>query len=415
MSTAVHGKASLAEMLLSDGAPSGKDGKDERDKTNTVDFGATLMSLIDQKAVGKDLVAADVADSPTAPGNSKHSADATTQFDSSADEADSRFSKPATAPGNGKHSADARTQFDSSAAEADGRFSKPAAAQKKVESESPTLAPSVEVDSHSAGVRNRSFAALLNDHTVTNEPSDVGAQASNLRGNDNKASAGKDLATPAPSDKSTGDPVEKSADTSTVAQAAVTATTDLRVPDADIALDFRKQPFASKVTDDAAATPSTQITAPKNFAKVVKPEPIDVQADLTTTATPRATESARSQTGSPGDGTSSALSTSNSMDPNNQKDPQATLTKLAPADATTSNAQQASLKQVEAAVQMAPTSSALAPPPIPKKPRVSRRMPQASRMIQLMAPVRSPSREPPRSLRLGKPPTSLPQPKRRAP
>ena len=43
MSTAVHGKTSLTEMLLADGAAPGKSGDDSHDKTNTVDFGATLM------------------------------------------------------------------------------------------------------------------------------------------------------------------------------------------------------------------------------------------------------------------------------------------------------------------------------------------------------------------------------------
>src|SRR5271166_5286469 len=84
MSTAVHGKASIADMLLADSASAGKGADDARDKTNTVDFGATLTHLIDQAAAGKDSADSDPSTSAPASARGKQGSNAPTTFDWSA-------------------------------------------------------------------------------------------------------------------------------------------------------------------------------------------------------------------------------------------------------------------------------------------------------------------------------------------
>ena len=129
MNTAVHGKGSLAEALLADGSSAGKGAHENRDKTNTVDFGATLASLIDQTAVGKDLIHSNQATSSAPPVRGKHSADASVAFDSNAKDAPTTLKRSADAPvafdSNAKdastilkRSADAPVAFDSGAEDA---------------------------------------------------------------------------------------------------------------------------------------------------------------------------------------------------------------------------------------------------------------------------------------------------------
>ena len=185
MSTAVHGKTSLTEMLLADGAAPGKSGDDDRDKTNTVDFAATLMSLIDQTAAGKAAATGDVDASATTPGASKHGA------------------KPSTT-------------FDLTSADPDDRFSAPAATKSVAAKARESAAPS-EVDPHSKSARSDSFAALLSNHKSTDQP-DVSLEQSTVAKDDLKTTGSKDAPTRASNDKSAIDPAMHPANTSIASQ-----------------------------------------------------------------------------------------------------------------------------------------------------------------------------------------------------
>ncbi len=316
MSTPVHGKTSLAEMLLADGAAPGKRGDDSHDKTNTVDFGATLTSLIDQNVAGKAAATGDVGPSAATPGASKHGQKAS-------------------------------TTFDPNSAEADDRFSETAAMQVGAKSRAP--ASSVETASHTSRARGDSFTALLRNHKSTNEPQ-VAIEQSTLSGHDAKANPGKDPSTPAAGDKTTVDPATQPASTLIAAQSAVAATIDAPVPNPDTALDFRKQPFASKGSDGASSAADTQITASKNFAKVANPAPIDAEADIAAHSTPHVKDAAHPPADRATDGTSTALSSPKSMNPADPKNAPQTFAKVTADSTTSSSGTVASQTQMEAAV-----------------------------------------------------------------
>ncbi len=194
MNTAVHNTASLADVLLADGASAGKSADDDRDKTNTVDFGATLTSFIDQTAAGKTPPGSGLAtSSPSVRG--KHSADAPTAFDSRTQDAPTSFdwsARNASTAALDSASADPPTTSDPSAADApktsgpsatvtptafdistaahvNGHFSK-VAGTPKVGSKAPATVQTQEVGTQTSNARSDSLAALLDDRTVGDSP-----------------------------------------------------------------------------------------------------------------------------------------------------------------------------------------------------------------------------------------------------
>ena len=113
MNAAVHGKASLAELLMADSASTGKNGDDDKDKTNTVDFGATLMNLIDQSAGRKE--PADTVSTLTGAGDdSSRARSSTARGDraSSSSRADASTSESSTELFTKENSASASTILD---------------------------------------------------------------------------------------------------------------------------------------------------------------------------------------------------------------------------------------------------------------------------------------------------------------
>jgi hypothetical protein len=321
MSTAVHGKTSLAEMLLADGAAPGKRGDDSHDKANTVDFGATLTSLIEQSVAGKAASGAkDVATSSTALSESKHGQKSSPTFDPSNAEVDDRFSGPAATPSIGV--------------------------------QSPESASPNEVAPHGNHAQSHSFAALLRQHKAVDEP-DIPRDQATVVVDDLKATGSKDASTRAPDDKSAVEPARRPASTSIAAQSAVAATIDAPVPDPDIALDFRKQPFAAKPSNDASGVSDAQIAAPRNFAKVASSAPVEAQADIAAHVTPRANDVAHSHADRATDGTSPALSSPKSMNSADSKNSQ-TFATLAADSITPSTTTVASQTQMEAGAEIAP-------------------------------------------------------------
>ena len=384
MSTAVHGKASLADVLLADGAAAGKSADDDRDKTNTVDFGATLTSLIDQASAGKNLVGSGPGTSSPAPGRGKQSADAPTAFERSTNNASTALASSAadaatasgpsaknastaldsTAAGaptttSGLSATATPTAFDISSAKADSPFSK-AATPPTVSSESSADAPAQQVGSDPSSAQSSSFAALLDDHTLT-VPSGVAADQSSLPQMDASGGAVKDVASLAAGDVATGDRTaqfaDARADAAKVAQSGVAAMVDSPVPDTNIALDQKTTSSPKAIDDPAPAASAPGASSASNPANGLNSAPIDADADAQIATTPGGSDSANSHVSRGNDGTSSALSTqgsnSDSMNPADPKITQPTSTTPA-ADATTSSVQQAAQKQIDALAQVAP-------------------------------------------------------------
>jgi trimeric autotransporter adhesin len=383
MSTAIHGKASLADVLPADGTAAGKGADDDRDKTNTVDFGATLTSLIDQASAGKHLVGSGPGTSSPAPGRGKQSADAPTAFERSTKTAATALASSAadaaTASGpsakealtasesstknastaldstaasaptttSGLSATATPTAFDISSAKADSRFSK-AATTPTVSSESSADAPAQQVGSDPSSAQSSSFAALLDDHTLT-VPSGVAADQSSLPQMDASGGAVKD--------DRTAQFADAPADAAKVAQSGVAAMVDSPVPDTNIALDQKTTSSPKAIDDPAPAASAPGASSASNPANGLNPAPIDADANVQIATTPGGSDSAHSHVSRENDGTSSALSTqgsnSDSMNPADPKITQPTSTTPA-ADATTSSVQQPAQKQIDALAQVAP-------------------------------------------------------------
>jgi hypothetical protein len=86
MNTAVHEKASVAEMLLADSAAEGKRFESDRDATDAVDFGATLTGLIARTPSARHSNGGNLTASSAAAGTLKENADASTFGVDAADE-----------------------------------------------------------------------------------------------------------------------------------------------------------------------------------------------------------------------------------------------------------------------------------------------------------------------------------------
>jgi hypothetical protein len=352
MNTAVHGKASLAEMLLDDSPSAGKSGPDDRDKTNTVDFGATLTSLIDQTAAGKGASARNPATAAAPSVRGKGNLAAPTALNSApADSATTSSPTTAAAP----------TAFDLTVTAVEQAVSKSASTPKTGATTSASAQTS-EVAAPTASARGDSLAALLAARTLATNP---GADASSLTqisasngvAGTGKTSAGDANATGTSDGLTSGDPAAQSAVAALVAHSGVAATIDSPVSDADITFDFRKELFSSNASDGAASAPAAQITSANNFAKMVNPAHIEADANVPTTSTNPATDSTPSHSDSANDGTSPALSTQSaeteSMSSANPKTTQSSFVNVT-ANAATSSFAQAAQKQLDALAQVAP-------------------------------------------------------------
>jgi hypothetical protein len=355
MNTAVHGKASLVEMLLDASSSAGKSGPDDHDKTNTVDFGATLTSLIDQTAAGKGASARNPGTSAAVTVHGKANATAPTALESaSADSATT--SSPSTA--------DAPTAFELTVSAVEQALSKSASTPKSG-GKTPASAQTSDAPAPTSSTRSDSLAALLANQTLptkagasaANASSPTQISASNATVGTGKTSADDPNVTATSDDVTTGEPAVQSAVAALVAHSGVAATIDAPVSDADIAFDFRKELFSSKAADGAPSEPAPQVTSVSNFAKMANATHIDADANVPTTSTNRATDSTPSHSDSTSDGTSPALSTQSTstddMSSANPKPTQFSLTNFT-ANAAPSGLAQASQKQMDAVAQAAP-------------------------------------------------------------
>jgi hypothetical protein len=271
MNAAVHGKASLAELLMADSATPGKKGDDDKDQTNTVDFGATLMTLIDQSAPSKN--PAGVASTATASAN-----------DSSRVPANAARNDP---PGTNRldaspadWSADLFTKVNSQST-----FSDIESSTHYPESESAIAAAptGLQLSSRASNAYHKAVAESGNNHELTTSAED-----------------GADSREPKPA-------VEASPDQNSIAGLQVAEA--VSVPDRDIVLDFRKQNFPLPPVHDATSEQVDQGTSPVGtLAKVAN---LDHSGAATRTAVlskADAVESSDSKESRTDDGTSPALS-----------------------------------------------------------------------------------------------------------
>ncbi len=381
MTTAVHGKASLAELLSADDASAETSTRDDRDKANTVDFGATLMSLIDPAVLQTNPVDSRTSSSSSsypAHADGERTTDAAQAFDSNAAEEPTTFSHGAKDAVRAFDASTIEVESDVSQATTDSRatnVSKTTVSKTTVSKATRTLRPGSEakpgtesrthptvkeVERRASKVGDDSFAALFDHRTSPIRRAEAATDASGLPQTDAHAITRADVADVAagtPRDVRAGRPPEQPIEASLLARAGVAATIDSPVPDSDITLDFRKQPFSLQATDDAAATPSAQKKAPDNFAKVVNPAQVRADTDLKATSTPPTIDSPHMRASRASGGTSSALSAqnenSNSMNSSVPKIAQQIFANLIPG-ATASSAPQVSQTQMDALAQLTP-------------------------------------------------------------
>jgi hypothetical protein len=320
MSNAVHGKASLAETLLADEAATGKNTDDDRDKTNTVDFAATLMGLIDQATADSPLSSSGAAAS-TASKSTKHTADpALPAFDLSMVATDRRAAKSTA-----HETASPATKSHAAAAH--------------------TTAASPRVASETTRAINHAFANFSDNQKSTGQPiadmpDDAAPQTKDAKVSEVISNTGK-----------------PSADLAIPIQSQVAAAVGLAVPDSDITLDFRKQPFSAAVTDDASTAGSAKTTATSILAKVANTAHSAAKTDLEVSLTPRAPDASRSGPDHATNGTSPALSgqdmLADNMNSIEQKPAPQNAAKLVASDASASSAQSSAQNQLDRAAQIA--------------------------------------------------------------
>ncbi len=344
INTAVHGKASRGNVLLADGASAKKNGDDDRDKTNTVDFGATLTAIIDQAGLNQAAATKDpgVSDATASPAAASRT-DGPTTFEANAldfsDAATGRhFTKLATSPKSQSESgsespAPASTAKDSSALETRAHDS------------------ATEIDPYPSSARNEPVAGAGNDRTATIDA------ASNPHQLEARADTDEDLAPSTSPSVTSSDRTDQPAAPPIGGEPGVEVAVDSAVPDSDIALYFRKQIFPSTPADESAHASADHFSASAIPATVANSAQTKAEADIAAAPMPGTTNSPHPHLGRANDGTPSALSSQNtsldSMNPANSKITQTSLATLA-IDATSSSAQQASPTQMDVAAQFAP-------------------------------------------------------------
>jgi flagellar hook-length control protein FliK len=365
MTTAVHGKAALAEMLLDDGAAAGKSSDDDRDKIDTVDFGATLMSLVDPaslKTPSPDAGAPSTT-SATAPASGKPASNTTSTATPS----------PASGPD------DAPSVFDTGSVSSEQYLSTLINTPDATDTQ-----PSTSQASGSAGrpLSDR-IAALFASYSSNagNAPVDAGATPADDSAKSliqthasgpsqaessvvaNIYTAQADIAAtdepPAPgTTKVQAAPATTDAPSTSSAIDVLPAlpNADTSVPNRNIAVDFTKQVFSPAGKDESASAPGIQFS---NQPAVTNVQQIAATPSTLDTTTPLPTESANPTASSTQNGTSSALpsqsssSNSDSMQTSDPTSTQATVTK-AGADAATSSEQRLTQQQTVGGAQVAP-------------------------------------------------------------
>ena len=316
MNASVHGKSSLAEMLMADVATAEKRGADDRDKTNTVDFGATLMSLVDPGAVTPHALLDSTPDDALA---SSSATDANSSRHRAA--ADSRWRDDVTS----------RWSFDDADASSDegteALADQPAASTAKT-----------ELTSH----RTISFARYLDDQQEADRREAVATTPTPNAATERTANASRDLDIPT---------------MATPAATTLDDTIETPVPDRDIMAEIRKQPFAVTPSDDAADITSVTPGASKeSFANAVNPAPSDAPTDQAASVKPHPVAPDASRNPRPDDGTSPALTSSFAavtMKSSSATSAQAITEAIAPT-AGAASVQAASQKMSDAMMQLAP-------------------------------------------------------------
>ena len=336
MTIAVHGKASIAELLAHDVA--GKNSDADGDKIDTVDFGATLMALFDPHAgVQPDQAGSD----------------------------DSGVSAAGSKPADGKHSkTPPEVEAGSRAEQLDQRFPSSTLRQSgipsRVEASSQPRAQFTERPNETAGklhdVRPASFdsptASHRADPTVPRPAHQTVAGPTGVHPEIQNAQI-----TAAPIDAANSKSTAQTAFGTDNAEPKIAPGLGLPVPDADISLDLRKQTFSSKAPDDAAATSSKEIPRPGDLAKVASSVQFDATPSNPAKSPLMRNDVAHSSSGRASDGTSPALSSQSghrdAMNPNDTKLSQPTTVNPA-ADATASSAQISSQKPLDSIASMTP-------------------------------------------------------------
>ncbi len=333
MTTAVHGKASLADLLRSDATSSGKNTDDHRDQTNTVDFGATLTTLIDRRTSARSNDPG--SDDPSGSGAGSTSVDAKRSNPRSGAEAAAR-SEPIL----------------------EGLFLSPSSR----ETPSPTVTPStprsgvVAAPNHGVGklhdARPSSFASIAGlqrqDPSTSFEASNETVAARNFESDPRATAAPVEAA-----NSKLPSPAEVGGDNTAL---KVAPPIDSAVPDADISLELRKQTFSAAARDDAAATPIEKIPSNVSLAKVAKPAQIDATASNDAKSPVTRTDPVHSNHGRTSDGTSPALSSEAAhQDAMNLDDPKLAQSSVNQAgDAAASSAQLSAQKSPDAIAPLTP-------------------------------------------------------------
>ena len=318
MNTAVHGKASVAELLLAESTAEGQRSDGDRQAADTVDFGATLTSLIDRTPSAKHSKGGNLTASSAAAGSRKESADA------------SSF---------GVDAADERGQVSTTLAPKVGATARKAAPVLK-DAAQISSSRDPQDDSRTVATRGKSVAAQPDSHPVVNlsvaekkDRSSIQADPSPIRSNDRSA-PGKDLSPHA------ADGIATSGNTHRSTASAAAKITDLA--------------GASPIEafDSGALAPIPTRTA--DLAKVANSAVIDADLSRPVTMTSRGESSAHLHADSPADGTSPAPSAqgSNANTMNhlvNRADPASTPKALNQSDDSSTESSAGSSKPAQSA------------------------------------------------------------------
>jgi hypothetical protein len=327
MNATVHGKASLAELLMADSAAGGKNGDDERDKTNTVDFGATLLNLIDQSASKKDTAVT----SSTATGASDESGR-------------KRANAVDTEPVSNAE------RLDASSANWDvDHFTK-----EDPQSQFPEVEPTVDDPKSQSPARATRVVSQLSSRVST-----AYKNAIVDAGNSGELTDAPNPSQTKPAIKASPDQEETQRSGMTSSGAAISAP-DIAagsVPNQDTVLDFRKETFPLPPTHDATTEKvDPSVPADRAFAKAVNLDHSEAATHPTAPSKTDAADSSQMKTPRVEDGTSSALSNPSRQGSTDSK-MNSSATQMSPdrgADTNSTSAQQAFKSDVAAAAEIAP-------------------------------------------------------------
>ena len=349
MTTAVHGKASLADMLLGDGAASAKSSDEDRDKIDTVDFGATLTSLIDPAAAGNSSADTTGASSPSSISQtrSKQTVDATSPFASDSEDAPASF--------------DTRTMssndFPTTASEHyQSELPQPPAGSIDLLAATPPAAHATAEKLSGRTFSERIAALFASNSTDAVEAPPVDDPATPSIENHSSGGRRDQVTNATDARRALAATDTSDAGASTAGEHSLVAGAEAPVPDQDIALEFRKQLFPLAAKDESPTPQAIEFSNPPTVADV---EQIALTASGHDSTTPHPTGSAHASAPHSQNGTSPALSSRSSsanQDSMQTSDPtltQATLAKVA-TNASAMSEQQVTSQQFVSVAQGAP-------------------------------------------------------------